>query len=272
MSNPNRRGPMRRGPMRKVEKAKDFKGTVKELLKSLSSHKISLIIIFVFAIGSTIFSIIGPKILGNATTELYNGIVSKISGQGGIDFSKIASILLFVLGLYILSAVFSYVQGLIMTNVSQKYTYNLRKQVSEKINRLPMSYFDKKTHGEVLSIVTNDIDTLSQSLNQGLTQLITSIVTIVGVLIMMFSINFTMTIVSILILPFTLLVTGKIVGKSQKYFERQQNYLADVNGKVEEMYSGHSVIKAFNAEEKMLNQFEIDNENNSWKYTIIYIL
>lgn len=266
MSN-KKRGPMGHGP-RIVEKPKDFKGTLKKLFQSMSHYKIPMIIIVIFAIASTIFSIIGPKILGNATTEIFNGLISKLSGGAGINFGKIASILLFLLGLYILSAIFSYIQGFIMTNISQKYTYNLRKQVSEKINRLPMGYFDTKTNGEVLSIITNDIDTMSQSLNQSATQLVTSIVTLIGILVMMFSINVVMTLVALLILPITAFVTLKIIGKSQKHFKNQQEYLAHVNGEVEEMYSGHSVIKVFNAEEKMIHQFEKDNQmlcQSAWK-------
>ena len=261
---------MNRGPgaIGNVQKAKDFKGTLKKLFKSMSKYKVQLIIIFIFAIASTIFSIVGPKILGNATTELFNGIISKLSGGAGIDFDKIASILIFLIILYIISALFSYVQGFIMTGISQKYTYNLRKKVSIKINKLPISYFDKKTHGEVLSIITNDIDTMSQSLNQSATQLITSITTIVGILVMMLSINVTMTIVAILILPIASLITMFIVKHSQKYFAKQQEYLGHVNGKIEEMYSGQNVIKVFNAENKVLKEFEKDNtylSNVGWK-------
>ncbi len=261
---------MNRGPgaIGNVQKAKDFKGTLKKLFKSMSRYKIQLIIIFIFAIASTIFSIVGPKILGNATTELFNGIISKLSGGAGIDFDKIASILIFLIILYIISALFSYVQGFIMTGISQKYTYNLRKKVSIKINKLPISYFDKKTHGEVLSIITNDIDTMSQSLNQSATQLITSITTIIGILVMMLSINVTMTIVAILILPIASLITMFIVKHSQKYFAKQQEYLGHVNGKIEEMYSGQNVIKVFNAENKVLKEFEKDNtylSNVGWK-------
>ena len=261
---------MNRGPgaIGSVEKAKDFKGTLKKLFKSMSKYKVQLIVIFIFAIASTIFSIVGPKILGNATTELYNGIISKLSGGAGIDFDKIASILIFLIILYIVSALFSYVQGFIMTGISQKYTYNLRKKVSIKINKLPISYFDKKTHGEVLSIITNDIDTMSQSLNQSATQLITSITTIVGILVMMLSINVTMTIVAILILPIASLITMFIVKHSQNYFAKQQEYLGHVNGKIEEMYSGQNVIKVFNAENKVLKEFEKDNtylSNVGWK-------
>ena len=261
---------MNRGPgaIGNVQKAKDFKGTLKKLFKSMSKYKVQLIIIFIFAIASTIFSIVGPKILGNATTELFNGIISKLSGGAGIDFDKIASILIFLIILYIISALFSYVQGFIMTGISQKYTYNLRKKVSIKINKLPISYFDKKTHGEVLSIITNDIDTMSQSLNQSATQLITSITTIIGILVMMLSINVTMTIVAILILPIASLITMFIVKHSQKYFTKQQEYLGHVNGKIEEMYSGQNVIKVFNAENKVLKEFEKDNtylSNVGWK-------
>lgn len=250
-----------KGPV--IEKAKDFKGTLKRLIKSMGRYKIQLIVIFTFAIASTIFSIVGPKILGNATTEIFNGLISKLSGGTGIDFGKIASILTFLLGLYIISALFSYVQGFIMTGISQKYTYELRKQVSEKINRLPISYFDKKSHGEVLSIITNDIDTMSQSLNQSATQLITSIVTIIGILVMMLSINVPMTLIAILILPIASIITMLIVKKSQKHFTKQQEYLGHVNGQIEEMYSGHSVIKVFNAEEKVIHQFEKDNKTLS---------
>lgn len=261
---------MNRGPgaIGSVEKAKDFKGTLKKLFKSMSKYKVQLIVIFIFAVASTIFSIVGPKILGNATTELFNGIISKLSGGAGIDFDKIASILIFLIILYIISALFSYVQGFIMTGISQKYTYQLRKKVSIKINKLPISYFDKKTHGEVLSIITNDIDTMSQSLNQSATQLITSITTIIGILVMMLSINVTMTIVAILILPIASLITMFIVKHSQKYFAKQQEYLGHVNGKIEEMYSGQNVIKVFNAENKVLKEFEKDNtylSNVGWK-------
>lgn len=249
-------------------KAKDFKGTLKKLFGYMKNYKVPLIIVVIFAILSTIFSIVGPKILGDATTELFNGLVSKISGGAGINFEKIASILTFLIIIYIISALFSYIQGFIMTYITQKTTYRMRKEISEKINKLPMSYFDKKSHGEVLSIITNDVDTVSQSLNQGATQLITSIVTIIGILVMMLSINVTLTVISFLILPISLLVVMAVVKKSQKYFRRNQDYLGHVNGKVEEMYGGHNVIKAFNAEEKMLNEFESDNKvlyNSAWK-------
>ena len=263
MSNENRKtsrpkhGPVGGMP---TEKAKDFKGSLIRLIKSMSSYHILLIAAFAFAIGSTIFSIVGPKILGNATTELSNGLINKITGVGGIDFQAIGSILLTVLIIYIVSAIFSYIEGLIMTQVSQKYTYQLRKKISEKLNRLPVSYFDKKTHGEVLSIITNDVDTLSMCLNQSATEVITSIVTIIGILVMMISINIPMTIVAILILPVSIFLISFIMKHSQHFFKEQQEYLASVNGKVEEMFGSHTVVKVFNAEEKVLNDFRKEND------------
>lgn len=213
-----------------IEKAKDFKGTTKKLIKDyLIGHKIAIIIVLIFAVGSTIFTIVGPKILGNATTEIYNGVISKLSGGIGIDFGKIATILLTLLSLYIISALFSFIQGFMMTGVSQKITYKLRNDMAKKMNRMPMHYFDKKTHGEVLSIITNDIDTISQNLNQSITQIITSICTIIGILIMMFSISWVMTLISLVILPITGIIVKIIVGKSQKYFASQQEYLGHVN-------------------------------------------
>ena len=256
-----------RGPM-SVEKAKDFKGTIKKLWSYVKKYRIALIIIVIFAIASTIFAIIGPKILGNATTELFNGLLGKVTGNTGINFPKIKNILLLLVFLYIISAIFSYVEGLIMASVSQKITYKMRKDVNEKINRIPLRYFDSKTHGEILSIITNDIDTISQSLNQSATDIITSIVTIVGIMIMMFSINITLTIVSIIILPIAIVFIGFVMKKSQKHFKAQQDYLASVNGKIEEMYGGHNVIKVFNAESNELQKFEIDNEllhEANWK-------
>lgn len=243
-----------------TEKAKNLKGTLKRLLNSMAKYKIGLIIAFICAIASTIFSIVGPKILGNATTELFNGIISKMSGGVGINFAKIGSILIFLLIIYIISLIFSYIEGLVMTNISQKYTYSLRKQISEKINRLPVSYFDKKTHGEILSIVTNDVDNLSQNLNQSATEVVTSIVTVLGILVMMLTINITMTLIAILILPISIGLIGFIMKNSQKYFSKHQEYLATVNGQIEEMYSGHSVVKVFNSENKMLDKFEKENE------------
>ena len=272
MSNQNRRrGPMggHHGPGAPVEKAKDFKGTMKKLLGELSAFKISLIGVIIFAIGSAIFSIVGPKILAKATDELFNGLVRKVSGDSiGIDFDKIAKILLFLLGIYIVSLVFSFLQGFLMSNVSQKMCYNLRKELCEKVNRMPMKYFDTKTHGEVLSRFTNDIDTLGQSLNQSLTQLITSVTTIIGTLVMMLSISFKMTLVALVILPISMIFISTIVGKSQKYFTSQQEYLGHVNGQVEELYGGHSVVKVFNGEEKAIKEFDKANGTlyeSAWK-------
>ena len=258
----------RRGPGMQVEKAKDFKGTLKKLLYYMSDYKIGLIIVILFAVASTIFSILGPKILGNTITELSEGFVKKITGFGGINFDKIEKMLLGLLILYIVSAVFTYIQGFIMAGISQKTTYKLRKEISEKINRLPMSYFDKKTNGETLSLVTNDVDTLSQSLDQSATQLITSLITVIGILIMMLSIDPLMTLIALAIIPVSLIFVGTIVKKSQKHFKNQQDYLADINGSVEEMYGGHNIITSFNAKEKMMDKFNKQNEQlceASWK-------
>ena len=251
-----------------TEKAKDFKGTMKKLMGYLTQYKIGLLLVVIFAIGSTIFNIAGPKILGKATTEIFKGLVRKVSGGSGIDFDKIAHIVLTLLCLYLTSAVFSFVQGYIMTGVSQKLTYRLRKEISEKINRLPMNYFDKQTHGEVLSRITNDVDTLSQSLNQSATQVITSTTTIIGVLIMMLSISPLMTVVALLILPVSMGLISVIVKRSQKYFMSQQEYLGHVNGQVEEIYGGHNIIKAFNKEEDVIATFKRDNDilyTSAWK-------
>ena len=257
-----------RGPQMSNEKAKDFKGTMKKLMAYLSAYKIGIFFVIVFAIGSTIFNIVGPKILGKATTEIFKGLVRKVSGGSGIDFDKITHIVLTLLCLYLTSAVFSFVQGYIMTGVSQKLTYRLRKEISEKINRLPMNYFDKQTHGEVLSRITNDVDTLSQSLNQSATQVITSTTTIIGVLIMMLSISPLMTVVALLILPVSMGLISVIVKRSQKYFMSQQEYLGHVNGQVEEIYGGHNIIKAFNKEEDVIATFKRDNDilyTSAWK-------
>ena len=265
-----RRGPMggHGGMAMSTEKAKDFKGTMKTLWGYLSKYKFAIILVAVFAVGSTIFSIVGPKILGNATTELFNGLMDKLQGGSGINFGKIGEILLFLIGLYVVSALFSFIQGFIMTNVSQKLTYRLRKNISEKIGRMPMRYFDGQTHGEVLSRITNDIDTLSQSLNQSITQLITSATMLIGILVMMFSINWIMTLVSLLILPLSLGIITRIIKKSQKYFKAQQEYLGHVNGQVEEVFGGHNVVKAFNAEKKVTEEFQKTNEvlyGSAWK-------
>ena len=258
------------GPGKKsLEKAKNFKGTTKKLINEyLSKYKIALIIVFIFAIGSTIFTIVEPKILGNATTEIFNGIVGKISGGTGIDFGKIGKILLTLIGLYVISALFSFIQGFTMTGVAQKITYKLREDISKKINRLPMKYFDKKTHGEVLSVITNDVDTLSANLNQSITQIITSFCTLIGILVMMFSISWQMTLISLVILPISALLVKNIVGKSQKYFKSQQDYLGHVNGQVEEVYGGLNIVKVFNAEGKVTNEFKKANDNlyhSAWK-------
>ena len=256
------------GGMGAGEKAKDFKGTIRKLMKYLSEYKIGLIFVLLFAIGSTIFNIAGPKILGKATTEIFTGLVGKVSGSSGIDFEKIAHILIFLMCLYVTSAIFSFIQGYIMTGVSQKLTYRLRKEISEKINRMPMNYFDTRTHGEVLSRVTNDIDTLSQSLNQSATQIITSFTTIIGVLIMMMSISPLMTLVALLILPISLGLISTIVKRSQRHFKNQQEYLGHVNGQVEEVYGGHNIVKAFNKETDVIKEFDETNEilyQSAWK-------
>ena len=262
------RGHMRRGPGALVEKAKDFKGTMKKLLQYLGAYKISIVAVIIFAIGSTVFNIVGPKILGRATTEIFKGLVRKVSGGSGIDFTKIGKILGMLLVLYLCSALFSFIQGYIMTGVSQKLTYRMRKEISEKINRLPMNYFDKMTHGEVLSRITNDVDTLSQSLNQSATQVITSVATIIGVLIMMLSISPLMTLTALLLLPISMGFISVIVKRSQKYFMSQQEYLGHVNGQVEEVYGGHNIVKAFNKEKDVIDTFDKDNDmlyQSAWK-------
>ena len=251
-----------------TEKAKDFKGTMKKLMGYLAQYKIGLLLVVIFAIGSTIFNIAGPKILGKATTELFHGLISKVSGGSGIDFDKIEKILIGLMCLYVCSALFSFIQGYIMTGVSQKLTYRMRKEISEKIDRLPMGYFDKMTHGEILSRITNDVDTLSQSLNQSATQVITSVATIIGVLVMMLSISPLMTVIAILILPLSMELIGMIVKRSQRYFKEQQEYLGYVNGQVEEVYGGHNIVKAFNKEDDVIDEFDRDNDRlyrSAWK-------
>ena len=261
-------GPMGRGAQT-TERAKDFKKTTKKLIRSyLAKYKIPLIIVMIFAIGSTIFTIVGPKILGNATTEIFNGLISKLSGGTGIDFGKVGTIALTLLGLYVISAIFSFVQGFLMTNVAQKITYKIRNDIAVKINKLPMKYFDKKTNGEVLSVITNDIDTLSMNLNQSITHIITAVCTIIGILVMMFSISWQMTLISLVILPIAGILVTNIVKKSQKYFTRQQDYLGHVNGQVEEIYGGLNIVKVFNAEEKVTKDFEKANDelyHSGWK-------
>lgn len=254
-----RRGPHGPGGGPPMEKAKDFKGTIRKLLGYVKPFKAAIIAVMIFAVGSTIFNIAGPKVLSGATTEIFNGLVSKVSGGSGVDFDKIAQILLTVMGMYVLSGSFGFVQGWLMTGVSQKMTYRMRKEISEKIHRIPMKYYESNTHGEVLSRVTNDVDTLGMSLNQSITQLITSVTTIIGVLVMMLSISPLMTLIALLILPISTILVMLVVKKSQKYFKQQQEYLGHVNGQVEEVYGGHLVIKAFNREKKSLEEFERDN-------------
>lgn len=257
MSNGRPRG---HGGHMSTEKAKDFKTAMKRLLNYMKRYRFQLVVMMIFAVGSTIFNIVGPKVLGKATTKLYEGLVSKISGGAGIDFGKIGEILLFALGLYLISAAFSFIQGFIMTGISNQVTYNLRKDISVKINKIPLKYFESRTHGEILSRITNDIDTLQTSINQSFTQLITSVTMLIGVLIMMLSINVYMTLAAVLILPISMTIIGKVMKHSQKYFQQQQKYLGEVNGQVEEIYSGHNVVKAFNKEADVIREFEKTNE------------
>ena len=234
----------------------------------MSKYKIRLIGMMIFAIVGTVFNIVGPKILGKATTELFNGLVAKVNGTGGIDFDKIGKILLWTLGLYLCSAAFSFVQGFIMTGISNDVSYSLRKDISGKMNRLPMKYYESRTYGEVLSRITNDVDTLQQGLNQSITQLITSVTTLIGVFIMMLSINVWMTLCALLILPCSMFIIGKVMKRSQKYFQQQQKYLGDVNGQVEEVYAGQNIVKAFNKEEAVMATFEETNKKlyeSGWK-------
>ena len=273
MSNDNRRGPGR-GPMghgrgmMPGEKAKDFKGTMKKLMSYLGKYTYAIIAVFIFAIGSVAFSVIGPKVLGKATTEIFNGLIGKISGGDGIDFDKIKIILLTLVALYIVSAILSFIQGFIMSGISQKLAYNLRDELSKKINRLPMSYFDKTTNGEVLSRFTNDIDTLAQSLNQSLTQIITAVTTLVGVFIMMLTISGVMTVAALVIIPIGMFAISMIIKRSQKFFAQQQEFLGNVNGQVEELYGGHLVVQAFNGQGDAIEKFDKTNEKlyqSAWK-------
>ena len=273
MSNDNRRGPGR-GPMghgrgmMPGEKAKDFKGTMKKLMAYLGKYTYAIIAVFIFAIGSVAFSVIGPKVLGKATTEIFNGLIGKISGGDGINFDRIKIILLTLVGLYLVSAILSFIQGFIMSGISQKLAYNLRDELSKKINRLPMSYFDKTTNGEVLSRFTNDIDTLAQSLNQSLTQIITAVTTLVGVFIMMLTISGVMTVAALVIIPIGMFVISMIIKRSQKFFAQQQAFLGNVNGQVEELYGGHLVVQAFNGQGDAIEKFDKTNEKlyqSAWK-------
>jgi ATP-binding cassette subfamily B protein len=262
-----RGGPM--GMMVKGEKPRDLKGTLVKLIQYLSSYKVAIAIVMVFAIASTIASIVGPKILGKATTRLFEGVMSQIAGTGsGIDFAYIGQIVILTLTLYLLSSLFSYIQGWIMSSVSMNITYRFRKEIAEKINRMPLRYFDGTNHGEVLSRITNDVDTVSQTLNQSLTQIITSVITVIGILVMMFSISWMMTLVSLIIIPLSMGVVGLVISQSQKYFKQQQDYLGHVNGHVEEMYGGHVVMKAFNGEARSVDKFDALNNTlygSAWK-------
>lgn len=265
-------GPMGRGgpmAMMKGESARDFKGTMRKLIQYLGSYRVAIVVTMIFAIASTIFAIVGPKILGQATTKLFEGVMAQITGTGeGIDFPYIGNILLIVLALYLASTFFSYIQGWIMTGISMNITYRFRRDIAAKINRIPLKYFDKTSHGEVLSRITNDVDTVSQTLNQSLSQIITSVTTVLGVMIMMFSISWLMTVVALLIVPVSMVIISAIVKHSQKYFKQQQEFLGHINGHVEEMYGSHVVMKAFNGEAKSVEKFDKLNDtlfNSAWK-------
>ncbi len=250
------------------EKAKDFKGTIGKLFRYIGKYKAAVVVVAIFAIGSTVFNVVCPKVLGKATTALSEGIMNKITGNGGIDFTYIGKILLFCLGLYVLSVAFSFVQGLIMTGITQKVCYRMRREVSEKINRMPMSYFESRTYGEVLSRITNDIDTMGNGLNQSITQLITSVSTVIGVIVMMLTISPLMTLISVLILPISIMLMMFVIKKSQRFFKQQQEYVGHINGQVEEVYGGHNVIKAFNKENDVRREFHETNETlykSAWK-------
>lgn len=266
---PRRRGPggPRRGMM-PAEKAKDFKGSIGKLIKYIGTYKIAIIFVMVMAAASTVFSVIGPKILGKATTGLSEGLMRKIAGTGGIDFGYIGKILLIVLGLYACSAIFNFIQGWIMTGISQKICYRMRKEISEKINRMPMKYFESRTYGEVLSRITNDVDTLGMGLNQSITTIITATATMIGVLIMMLSISPLMTIIAIVILPISVALVSFVIKKSQNYFKTQQEYLGHINGQIEETYGGHMVVKSFNKEKDMVDEFNKTNNilySSAWR-------
>ena len=256
------------GRMGAGEKAKDFKGTMKKLLAYIGKYRIGILFVMIFAVGGTVFNILGPRVLGNATDEIFNGIMNKSSGGTGINFSNVASILLMLLGMYIVSAALSFAQGLVMTSITQRICYNMRREISEKINRMPMKYFESRTYGEVLSRVTNDVDTLGQSLNQSLTQLITAITMLVGVFIMMLTISGTMTLMALLMIPLSLIIVMQVIKRSQKYFRAQQKYLGHVNGQVEEVFAGQNVVRVFNGEEQVITEFDEMNGQlyrSAWK-------
>lgn len=266
--NMGRRGPGGHGGMMPGEKAKDFKGTTRKILSYIGRYKIAIVLVMISAVAGTVFNIVGPKVLSKATTEIFNGLVSKVSGGAGIDFHKVGVILLILLGLYCVSALFSFIQGYIMSGISQKLSFRMRKEISEKINRMPLAYFESKTVGEVLSRITNDVDTFGMSLNQSITTLITSVTTLIGVFIMMMTISPLMTLIALVILPISAFLISVVVKHSQKYFKAQQEYLGDINGTIEESYSGHTIIKAFNREEKVNQDFQETNEklySSAWK-------
>ncbi|WP_373213122.1 ABC transporter ATP-binding protein [Ruminococcus sp. 5_1_39BFAA] len=269
MSETKRRGPMGHGRgMQPGEKAKDFKGAMGRLFQYMGRYKFRFGLMFVFAIAGTIFNIVGPKILGKATTELFNGLVAKVNGTGSIDFGKIGQILIWTMALYLASACFTFIQGYVMSGISNDVTYNLRKDISKKISRLPLNYFESRTNGEILSRVTNDVDTLQMSLNQSITQLITSVTTLIGVFVMMLSINVWMTLAALLILPLSMAIISTVMKHSQKYFRDQQKYLGEVNGQIEENFGGHDVVKVFNKEQDAIKEFERDNQKlyeSAWK-------
>ena len=265
-------GPMGRGgpmAMMKGDTARDFRGTMIKLIRYLSAYRIPIIIVMFVAVASTVFTIVGPKLLGKATTRLFEGVLAQISGSStGIDFDYIGDILLLTLGLYLASAVFSYIQGWVMSGISMDITYKFRRDIAAKLNRMPLKYFDRTTQGEVLSRITNDVDTVSQTLNQSLSQMITSITTVIGVLIMMISISWQMTLVALLVVPLSGVVIGLVIRQSQKYFKQQQDYLGHVNGHVEEMFGGHVVMKAFNGEDESIQKFNGLNDvlySSAWK-------
>ncbi len=267
-----RSGPPMRGPhgaMNSGEKARDFRGTMRKLITYLSDYKLAIGVVLIFAVGSTIFTIVGPRILGEATTKLFEGVVAQLSGSGeGIDFVFIGNIVLLLLVLYSISTLFGYIQGWVMAGVAMKVTYKMRKDISEKMNRLPLRYFDGTSQGEVLSRITNDVDTVSQTLNQSLGQIVTSVTTLVGVLVMMLSISVTMTLATIVVIPISFVIVGLVISQSQRYFKDQQKYLGQLNGHVEEMYGGHSIVKVFNGEERSIEKFEEYNDqlfNTAWK-------
>ncbi len=270
-NNSYKQTPRHRGPgrgMMPAEKAKDFKGSIGKLIKYVGSYKIAIFIVMIMAAASTVFNVAGPKVLGKATTGLSEGLMRKIAGTGGIDFGYIGKILLIVLGLYVCSAIFNFAQGWIMTGISQKICYRLRKEISEKINRMPMKYFESRTYGEVLSRITNDVDTLGMGLNQSITTIITSTATMIGVLIMMLSISPLMTIIAIVILPISVGLISFVIKKSQNYFKTQQEYLGHINGQIEETYGGHMVVKSFNKEKDMVDEFNRTNNvlySSAWK-------